>query len=664
MPTARADAVGEPGSGKRSLTLLRGSLLALAIVVVVQAALGFAGFLNAAPAVIAGIAVSWAIGTFIHRRRHGARMTEERAATDIQRQTWTAADCAGGAALVAALAERTWTGLHRTTFLYDVLSYHLHLPASWRAAGGLTLVPTPFGDPAPAYTPSNAELVYHLALAATGNATLAHAGQIPFAALAVLAIYATACVLGTTRATGFAAALGFLLIPEVWQQAPTAMADLALASLFLATIPFLLRLEGRRTWPDLVALGLALGLLVGTKYVAVVMSLPVLSWAALLLARRRPGIRRGPAIGVVAGLIGACGGFWYVRNAILTGNPLFPATLRIGSVTLAAGLLDGPSIRASDYHVPVGDLQPLLEIVMEIGWGAVAALGLGLVAARRSRWPALALLMAACAWFVVPFQQSRFFFPVWGIAAILLATATTRSPRLGGAALAAATLGAILQFPTPGRLALLGAAAAGAALGPRLCTLVAHAGRRASPGFWFAARCALGGVGVIATLGWPHARTDAPPYRVGDHHDDGWAWMRAHAHGRRVAYTGSNLPLPLWGPGFDNDVRYVNISGGPNVALHDFDHVPPPAVPTAEPAPERQVPDQATWLSKLDAHRVDLVFVASLYPGVRRTMAHDDGGFPIERAWAETRPDRFSLAFASDGIRIYHHRQRGRGGNP
>ena len=60
------------------------------------------------------------------RRRAGApaaRGCNWRSASRCRR-----ADVGLVAALFAAIAPRLWAGLHRTTFLYDTLSYHLHVP--------------------------------------------------------------------------------------------------------------------------------------------------------------------------------------------------------------------------------------------------------------------------------------------------------------------------------------------------------------------------------------------------------------------------------------------------------------------------------------------------------------------------------------------------------
>jgi hypothetical protein len=158
---------------------------------------------------------------------------------------------------------------------------------------------------------------------------------------------------------------------------------------------------------------------------------------------------------------------------------------------------------------------------------------------------------------------------------------------------------------------------------------------------------------LLGGVAWARARPNAQPYRLGDHHDDAWAFVRARVRGRRVAYAGSNLPLPLWGWNLENTVRYVNVAGHADDVLHDFRTAAPGTPASAEPAPERANPDQRAWLSHLDAQRFEILFVARLYPEVEPSMPHDGDGFPIERAWADGLPARFHPLFTSPDIRIY-----------
>ena len=94
----------------------------------------------------------------------------------------------------------------------------------------------------------------------------------------------------------------------------------------------------------------------------------------------------------------------------------------------------------------------------------------------------------------------------------------------------------------------------------------------------------------------------------------------------------------------------MNVAGPPDARLHDFG---PPGDGTAEPAPYRRGADPGRWLVNLRAARTRILFVAALYPIVRRTIDADGDGFPIERAWADARPAFFHLRYASPAARIY-----------
>jgi hypothetical protein len=692
MTDARLDSTGRPAGEHTSVALLQAALGLGAFTIATQAALGAVGALAVAPVVVAlgaaAAAVAFTRAGPCPPARIGARITSAPPGpTPSAGGPWTATDGAACLALGTALATRAWEGVHRARFTYDALSYHLHLPASWRAAGRLAIVATPFGDQAPAYAPSNAELVYELLLAVTGNVRLAHAGQLPFAGLASLALIATARTLGASRAVAAGAAVVFLLIPEVWQQATSAMADLAVAAFFLSAVPFLLRSARAPSMPDAVGLALALGLLLGTKYVGALLALPIVATTLAIgvghtWANRGRRSGNGSVLLRVIGLVFvvvASGGFWYLRNAFVTGNPTFPVTLRLGGLTLARGLFDGVAMRAWTYHLPVQQLQPLLEIIRETGLGFMVS---GTIAVfwsvwrRRLEWPAALAVMIALAWVVVPYQQSRFFFSAWGIASVLLALATTALPS-GRRAVAVGIpiVAAAVEFPTAARVLVaavwLVAVVADLRGTDRTCRwLTRAAGWPKASRSNRVATMALAAALLAAPMAWARARPGDQAYTIGDTHDAGWAFARDHLHGRRIAYAGSNLAVPLWGWRLDNQVRYVPIAGGPDALVHDrgADAVAGPtgmelAAPSsisAEPAPERASPDRAAWIANLAHHRSDILFVTALYPEVQASMDHDSAGFPVERRWAESAPRMFSLLFASDGVQVYEIRRDGR----
>ena len=83
--------------------------------------------------------------------------------------------------------------------------------------------------------------------------------------------------------------------------------------------------------------GTALGLLLATKYIGVLFAPVVLALLAWLCDRaaaarsRRSALPRGarrPAV-LLAATMAVTGGYTYLRNAVTTGNPIFPAPVRV-----------------------------------------------------------------------------------------------------------------------------------------------------------------------------------------------------------------------------------------------------------------------------------------------------------------------------------------------
>jgi hypothetical protein len=630
--------LGGASDESRATTLVRAAVGAFAALVVDVQALSLAGHATPLALLIVtaatGAALALATARFVAVARAASRTP------------WTALEVGLAAALVAALATRFSHGLHRTTFLYDTLSYHLHAPATWMRDARLSIVPAVFGDVAPAYAPSNVELLFWMVMAPLRSDVLAQAGQVPLAALACAAVAAAVREAGGPRAAALAAALVFLYVPEVWQQAPTAMVDLGMAAFLLASLPFAVRLRRAARASDAVALGLAVGLCAGTKVVGAVYVLPVI---ALVLPALAPAPRAGLA--ALGGAL-AAGGYWYARNLVATGNPLYPMTVALGSATIFPGVLDAADVRASAYHLARTDAGALGRLLLDGGGAFALATAVALVRARTAVWPLLTAALVALFWLVVPYQESRFLFPAYGVAAVALALPRDAPSPWRWAPLAVALAGSVVEFPTVARW---GALAAGAVAGIGVAALGDRAPARGGARWWLTVGAVVLGAtaaelrGAIAV-----ARAKDPGYDVGDDLAGAWSWTRQNAHGARVAYTGNNLPFPLWGRDLAGDVRYVNVAGSATDRLHDFARrVPRPRTPTPEPAPYRAGADYETWRANLRATRRDLLFVAALYPEVRRTISTDGDGFPLERAWADAHPEAFTLRFASEAARVY-----------
>lgn len=623
----------------RATRVVRAAIWAFAILVVVEAALGAAGRLEA-PASLAALAAVTAALALATRGRSSRLAT-------VAREPLTPIDVAYLAALGAAIVFRAWAGLHKATFLYDTLSYHLHVPAAWLADRRLEIVPAVFGDPAAAYAPANLELWFAFLMAPLRSDVLAGSGQLPFAALAAAAIVAAVREGGGRRGAALAAALAFLLIPEIWQQARTAMTDLGMAALLLAALPFAFRLRRAATAGDLLTAAAALGLAVGTKYVALPLAAPFVLAVALAAARGRSrpaALAAGIAVLLV---LLATGGFWYLRNLVVTGNPLYP----VATVGFP-GLYDRAVMRAWDYHLPIRDVGTLGEMLAAAGLGFVLVAALVLIARRPRPELWLAAALVGIFWLAVPYQESRFLLAAFGAAAVAIGRSAAGPGGELDWRLGALLLAGLVEFPTVERALIVpaGLAGGGAALGWR--RVPARWRRPVAIG---AVATLLAGGAVGLGVGLHDYRARDPSYALGGELDDAWAWFRANVRGARVAYTGTNLAFPLAGRELSNRVGYVNVAGAPGDRLHDFAARAPAGAraATPEPAPYRDGGSFDVWLRNLRAAGAEVLFVAALEEIVARNVAADGDGFPVERAWADAHPALFHLRYASPAARVY-----------
>ncbi|MEE9404871.1 MAG: hypothetical protein V3V20_08255, partial [Algisphaera sp.] len=237
---------------------------------------------------------------------------------------------------------------------YDVTSYHLQIPREWIAAGGMVeLEHNVYG-----YLPGLVEASY-AALAvlqgflfsASSTAGLmepaVYVCQLFHAALAVLAAALVGALVtsmtGGRRVAGGLAAAFFLLTP--WVQITGSLAYNEMAVLVFATAGLLIALKPHEDhdvwWHGAAQVGLLAGVATLAKptagyAVALPLGLCVMlrgMMAGGVMGPRGGGWRHGFATGVVvAGLGLATLTPFFVRNAIWTGNPVFPfATSVLGT---------------------------------------------------------------------------------------------------------------------------------------------------------------------------------------------------------------------------------------------------------------------------------------------------------------------------------------------
>ena len=308
-------------------------------------------------------------------------------------------------------------------WFFDALQYQTALPALYLLRGAVEIFP----DSVFSAMPGATNLLY-LPLLVLGDA-----GTVKTAHWAFLA---GSCVLLSHVAgrrfgalAGLGAAALFAALPGVGITAGVGGGDLALVFFVLAGVVVLERFgPATPTRAEVLAAGILLGTAAASKYTAVgVVALIVALW--ILGRQRRTVVRRGLgiALGVIS-VVAVTAMPWYLRNAVVLGDPLYPV-LSSGSSREAVVMHN----LSRDAAVPggVGDmLRGLGDLLHErhgLGAGGerlpvtpllAAALIWGLT--RRGSSRRLAVLVAVLVvYWAATAHMLRFLYPGLALAAVL-----------------------------------------------------------------------------------------------------------------------------------------------------------------------------------------------------------------------------------------------------
>lgn len=289
----------------------------------------------------------------------------------------------------------------------DTLTFHLPEAVRWMQTGTIWRVDQFEPLLANAYYPQSGDALNLAVLEPFQSDAFVRVLSVLSLPVLALAIYALAREL---RAPPGAARLGGALVAalpiSVLTAEEGAKTDLwCIAALAVAGL-FLLRHLRTRAGADLLLGALALGLGFGTKWYGVTAAVVVAAAWAIGRIRQRPGT--GTALreaAAVAGLCALAGGLWLVRNWVESGNPLFPAPVRLAGITVFSAPAD-PIRRCADYTVAgyLGNGDVLRHVLWPIWRGALGAgvlLPLGALAAApvlaRPRRLAIALSLVGLA---------------------------------------------------------------------------------------------------------------------------------------------------------------------------------------------------------------------------------------------------------------------------
>jgi hypothetical protein len=476
----------------------------------------------------------------------------------------------------------------------DDISYHMGAVATWLHHGDLRMIKFSFGDPSTAFYPILGEICSWVLLAPFRDSDVAARWtQLPFALFSFLALGAIARRLGLPRR---AAAFAGLFYASIYHVLPvlayTAGNDHMTAFFTLAALDGALARDIGRVGRAAVT-GLALGLLVGTKYIGLFFAATVLAvLLVLLLARPEgrelfttcPGRRRLLVLaGTLAGVALLAGGYTYLRNAWSLGNPLFPAPLRLFGREILPGWLSATLAyrrTRENFHL---DVWPYLTARSDL-FGPLfpytllpAGLLAPLVALARLRWKPraerieTAVVLALPAGFFLEFlelmddhRDVRYWLAGVGLAAVGLAWLTERLGSRAGAAVRSLLLVLLLHqidkrielsYWREALLAfvLLALAFSLVRRGERLQTLLPPRARAVA-----LAAGLVGIAGVALASPWLAAKIESYQAQKLRDRPAALALDRATASaGTTVAYLAFNQPYLYSGSRLQNDVQIV-----------------------------------------------------------------------------------------------------------
>jgi hypothetical protein len=249
---------------------------------------------------------------------------------------------AAALAWTASIWIRLWVlAARRAPYDWDGLYYHLPAVHEWARAGRIAWLDTPPEVPFVNY-PMGVEATTFLLHRMHGADALLNAGNLWYWPLAVLAVVVIAGRLGAAPAWAWLAGALVSSAPVLAAQSLTCYTDPAFAATVLASLAAAMLVlfptspTGAGPW---VLWGAALGLMAGAKGSGVPFALVNAVMVAAVIAWRERGaaLRRWPQVLMAVGAAVATGGYWYLRNALMTGNPVHPIQVAIGHKVIFPG---------------------------------------------------------------------------------------------------------------------------------------------------------------------------------------------------------------------------------------------------------------------------------------------------------------------------------------
>jgi len=335
--------------GRGAITAFAGVVCVLALVQVLVVVAGLAGVSLGRPAAaaiaVAALALSWVFATKFPAPPGGVPSPDPDGDRPVRLPSllvWLP-----GAALLA-WAGWVWVELWvlarlRPPYDWDGLYYHIPAIHEWVVAGRVAFIDRLTDIPFVNF-PMGVELSVFFLNRLTGATWIVNACNLWYWPLAFLAIVVIASRLGARGAWPWIAGAMVTGAPVFVSQSVSCYIDPGFAAAVMASIAasaiFVWESGGSaRRWSP-VLLGMTAGLALGSKGTGLPFATVVLAVSAFGAAWNE-GVTRWrrwlPRVAVAGVVVLIVGGYWYVRNAAVTGNPVYPIQIKIGEKVVRDG---------------------------------------------------------------------------------------------------------------------------------------------------------------------------------------------------------------------------------------------------------------------------------------------------------------------------------------
>ena len=577
---------------------------------------------------------------------------------------------------------KTYVNLISPVMCPDSLQVHLAFPATWIVNGNLHNPVNIFGSipmlfsgsletSASSYYPMNAQLFFAWLMLPLRNAFLADLGEAPFYIIGIIAVYAILRRYDVSKRTALLSSFLWVLIPNIFKQLKTgSQIDLICAVLFLLVFYTLLLVKNKFSFSNAILFGISVGLLVGTKIINLVWLaafLPFICYA-LYAGVKASKLSAGKVViftGAIISMVILFGCFFYIKNYILIGNPLFPIEFKVFGKVIFPGLFDNTAYK---MQIAPKDSFDLIRLTFKEGLGPQFLLlilpgtFLPLVFFKylRSKLVPLTeylLLFATPLIMFIVYRMfigvyvARYLFPYLSLGLVSAVIFMTRFEKGYKYITFVSFISILITLPELARgYELVSSILISLVFFAVLIVYRARLSEFYKSKLFGKVVLVLLSVAIIGLFylnkNYDESEFDRYPFSFSKKEvwqaDIGRGWRALNeltGKGSRIAYTGRMEFFPLFGSGFKNTVKYISINSK-DVDLYN--------------KPDglfRKNRDFSAWKENLRREGIEFLFVSLPVSDNRENPELKK--FTIEDDWASLHQESFKLLFSNPLVHIY-----------